>query len=309
MTKDIPNIYKSSSHPWIDSYLEFLLVVKGLAESSVQAYAQDLHNFVAFLESKSYPLQDVTDQSIFLYFLALNQQGLSSRSLTRHLSSLRTFFDYACEQYWLDHNPARLLDGPKVVKYLPEVLTIQEIDMLLAQPNGNSKLGFRDRTILEIMYAAGLRVSEVSNLKPLDFDAQAGILRIWGKGSKERFIPIHETAQNFLSNYLTSWRNLFSPVQDKIFLNRSGSGLSRQGIWKMIKRCAKQAGIKRNIYPHTLRHSFATHLLEGGADLRSVQILLGHADISATEIYTHVQSKRLMEIHKKFHPRSQMQVQ
>jgi len=160
--------------------------------------------------------------------------------------------------------------------------------------------------MLELLYAAGLRVSELVQMKPFDFDPQVGVLRIFGKGSKERLIPIHYAAQEFLQNYLQSWRGQFKPVQDAVFLNRSGKGLTRQAVWKAIKRHALTAGITRNVSPHTFRHSFATHLLEGGADLRTVQLLLGHADIAATEIYTHVQAGRLVQIHRQHHPRSNM---
>jgi integrase/recombinase XerD len=229
---------------------------------------------------------------------------LTSRSLARHLSSLRLFFDYVCEHFQFPNNPARSLDSPKISKFLPDVLTPSEINALIEQTDPTTKLGVRDRTILELMYASGLRVSEVCILRPLDFDPLAGIVKIQGKGDKQRFVPVHQIAQNLINQYLTDWRPLFRPQEETLFLNRSGKSLSRQGIWKMIKRYAKQAHLDKDISPHTIRHSFATHLLEGGADLRTVQTLLGHTDISATEIYTHVQNKRLMNIHKTFHPRS-----
>lgn len=293
------------SHPLVDSYLHYLLVVKGLSENSVQACSQDLKSLLGFLQERSGALEEVDEQTLFLHLISLNQKGLSNRSLARHLSSIRGFFDFSTAQDGTNHNPARLLDSPKLQKQLPEVLSQQEIKSLLLQPDCGSKLGYRDKTILELMYGSGLRVSELCFLRPLDFDPQAGVLRIWGKGSKERLVPIHMLAQDYLSGYLKGWRGSFSPKTDLLFLNRSGAGLSRQGIWKMIKRYALQAGIKRRISPHTLRHSFATHLLEGGADLRTLQVLLGHADISATEIYTHVQRQKLIAIHKKYHPRAE----
>jgi integrase/recombinase XerD len=297
-----------SSHHWIDSYLEHLLVVKGLSEKTIQAYGSDLQIFLNFLEEKDHNLEKVDEQVLFLFLVYLRRKELNNTSLARYLSALRGFYDFVCQQGWLEQNPARLMEAPKLSKLLPEVLSMQEINNLLDQPVLNSKLGFRDRTILEVMYAAGLRVSEVLDLTPLSFDAQTGVLRIWGKGSKERLVPIHDAAQDCLNTYLYSWRNSFWPKEDFLFLNRSGKRLSRQGVWKMIKRYAQQAGVKRAISPHTIRHSFATHLLEGGADLRTVQLLLGHAEISATEIYTHVQEKRLMQIHEEFHPRSRMKV-
>jgi len=288
----------------VDSYIQHLIVSKGLSENSIASYSLDLQSFLEFLDSNSISLEKVNDNDLFLYFLKLRKKDLTSRSLARHLSTLRTFFDFLCERHSLTANPARLLDGPKLPQRLPQLLSIQEVEALMDQPDCSTRLGFRDRTILEVMYGAGLRVSEACNLKPLDFDSQMGILRIWGKGSKERLVPLHTRAQEILSTYLELWRPRFGPKNETAFLNRSGKNLSRQGVWKMIKRAALAAGITRTISPHTLRHSFATHLLEGGADLRTVQILLGHADINATEIYTHIQSKRLLDIHRNFHPRS-----
>ncbi len=292
------------SHPLVDFYLHHLLVVKGLSENSVSACSQDLKALLLFLRERNGTLEEVNEQILFLHMISLNQKGLTNRSLARHLSSIKTFFDFLCEKSRADSNPARLLDTPKLQQQLPEVLSQPEMESMLQQPEYSTKLGFRDRTIMELMYGSGLRVSEICRLRPLDLDPQTGILRIWGKGSKERLVPIHLLAQEYLTGYLQAWRKAFSPKTDLVFLNRSGLGLSRQGIWKMIKRYALQAGIKRRISPHTLRHSFATHLLEGGADLRTLQILLGHEDISTTEIYTHVQSQKLIEIHKKYHPRS-----
>ena len=304
----MPDLTKTAGprpdHPLLDQYLQHLLVVKGLSENSVQAYTRDLQDLLAFLEERSGNLEGVDGQVVFLHLIALNQKGLSNRSLARHLSSIRNFFDYAAGQSALGLNPARLLDTPKIRKGLPEVLTQPEMEALLRQPQTTTRLGFRDRTMLELMYAAGLRVSEVCALRPLDFDQQTGILRIFGKGSKERLVPIHMAAQRYLSSYIEAWRPAFSPQCDLVFVNRSGNGLSRQGIWKLIRKYATMAGIKRRISPHTLRHSFATHLLEGGADLRTLQMLLGHADINATEIYTHVHKQQLVDMHKKYHPRS-----
>jgi integrase/recombinase XerD len=299
---------ETASHPWIDGYLEHLIVVKGLAENSVSSYGSDLREFLMFLLDRGYSLQDAGEQALFLYLLHLNRKGLANRSLARQLSTLRTFFDYACEQGWTGTNPARLLDSPRTGRLLPEILTVEEVERLLAQPDCSTKLGFRDRTMLEVMYAAGLRVSEVCALRPLDFDPQAGVLKLWGKGGKERFVPLHLTAIEYVSSYLEKWRSRLSPVQEAMFLNRSGKTLSRQGLWKLIRKYGLQAGIRRAISPHTLRHSFATHLLEGGADLRTVQLLLGHADIGTTEIYTHIQGQRLRDVHRKYHPRSRMQV-
>jgi len=293
-----------SVHPWVDAWLEHLLVVKGLSENSLAAYAQDLQHFQSFLEERSLPLEEASDQTIFLYLMYLRQRGLTSRSMARHISSLRGFFGHAASESWITASPASLIETPKLPKTLPDVLSKGEMDCLLARPDMETSLGFRDRTMLELLYAAGLRVSELISLSPLDYDPQAGVLRVFGKGDKERLVPIHSLAQDLLARYLSSIRPAFRPVKEFVFLNRSGKGLSRQGVWKLIKRYAVEAGIRKTISPHSLRHSFATHLLEGGADLRTVQLLLGHADIAATEIYTHVQAERLTRIHQSHHPRS-----
>ena len=290
----------------MDAWLENLLVSKGLAENSLTAYAQDLRLFQDFLTGRNVRLEDVTDDTIFLYLMFARQKGLTSRSLARKLASLRGLFAYVVAEGWLAANPAKLIETPKLPKGLPDVLTRQEMNALLAKPLLETNLGFRDRTMLELLYACGLRVSELITLTPLDFDAQAGLLRVFGKGSKERLTPIHSLAQELLSRYIKTVRPAFKPVQDTLFLNRSGKGLTRQAVWKLIKRYARLSGIDKEISPHSLRHSFATHLLEGGADLRTVQILLGHADIAATEIYTHVQADRLIGVHRAHHPRSRV---
>ena len=298
------NSLDPASHPRLDRYLEFLLVVKGLSENSLAAYTQDLESFYAFMDEKSATLEQITSESLFLYLMRLRTRGLKSRSLARHLSSLRGFFFFLQDEGLLPDNPSEFLENPKLPKKLPDFLSVAQVTRILDQPDLGSKLGFRDRVMLELLYAAGLRVSELVGLKPFDFDPQAGLLKVFGKGSKERLVPIHYTAQDFLQTYLETWRPNFKPSQDLIFLNRSGKGLSRQAVWKCIRRYAEKAKIAQHISPHTFRHSFATHLLEGGADLRTVQILLGHADISATEIYTHVRTGRLLKIHREFHPRS-----
>jgi len=299
--RQIEDIYLS---PLLDQYLEHLIVVKGLAQNSIMSYQRDLINFLKFLKDKNMDVKDVDEDTLFLYFLTLKQKGLSNKTLSRALSSIRGFFDFLVADNYLCSNPARLFDGPRFSRSLPDVLTKEEVDRLIESVDINTKLGFRDRTLLEIMYGGGLRVSEVCDLSLFDIDFQTGFLKIRGKGDKERIVPIHLGVQHLLDEYISIWRPRFSPKVDKVFLNRSGFALSRQGIWKLIKRYAKAAGITKSISPHTLRHCFATHLLEGGADLRSVQILLGHSDISTTEIYTHVQTERLIEIHKNCHPRA-----
>lgn len=292
------------THPWVDRFVEHLVVVKGLSENSLAAYETDLRDYLIFLRDLKKDVKKAGQQELFSYLMDMRKHGLKKRSMARHLSTLRGFYSYLVDEGMLNDNPVALLDSPKLSKKLPEFLSIDEVGDILSAPDTSTKLGFRDRTMLELLYAAGLRVSELVNLRPLDYDPQSGILRIWGKGSKERLVPIHQMAQKCLDVYLSTWRNQFKPVDEAVFLNRSGKKLTRQGIWKLIKKYALQAGIRKEISPHTLRHSFATHLLEGGADLRVVQTLLGHADISATEIYTHVQAQRLRRLHDEHHPRS-----
>lgn len=304
MTTDTPSSPPRPVHPWVDRYLEHLIVAKGLAEHSIVAYSTDITDFLIFLNSHNGQLEDVTDDTLFLYLMHLRTRGLASRSLARHLSALRGFFAFAAGESWLPESPAALIENPKLPKLLPDVLSRDEVARLLDAPDTATPLGYRDRTMLELLYAAGLRVSELIGLTLGDYDAQAGLLRVFGKGAKERLTPIHALAREFLAAYLTGVRGAFGPKEPYIFLNRSGKGLTRQAIWKHIKRYALAADVSTRISPHSLRHSFATHLLEGGADLRTVQLLLGHADISATEIYTHVQASRLLAVHRAHHPRS-----
>lgn len=294
------------SHPYIDSYLQFLLVTRGLSENTLTSYETDLRSFLLFLEEKEYRIENVTDQSIFLYIMHLRRGGLNSRSLARHLSALRGFFRYCFDESYLNANPVQYLENPKLPKTLPDVLSVEEVKVILEQPDTTKKLGFRDRAILELLYASGLRVTECVTLKPIDLDLQSGLLRVHGKGSKDRIVPMHNAAMQVLQLYMRDWRPHFAPIENFVFLNRSGKGLTRQAIWKLVQRYVLKAEVHKSVSPHTFRHSFATHLLDGGADLRTVQLLLGHTDISATEIYTHVQADRLRKIHKQFHPRSRM---
>ncbi|MCC8194691.1 MAG: site-specific tyrosine recombinase XerD [Deltaproteobacteria bacterium] len=291
-------------HPVADAYLQHLLVEKGLSENTLTAYANDISDFLSFLATRSFPLEDVTDQTLFLYIVDVRRMGLSGRSLARRLSALRGLFSFACREKVFSANPAEFLENPKFTRSLPEVLTKEEMTAVLNSPDISDRLGFRDRTMLELLYACGLRASELVGLHALNFDRGTNVLRVFGKGAKERLVPVHAEAARFLSDYIAHWRPLFSPKEPALFLNRSGKGLSRVALWKTVQRHVHNAGILRPISPHTFRHSFATHLLEGGADLRAVQLLLGHADISATEIYTHVQAERLAQTHRKYHPRS-----
>ena len=293
-----------ASHPVADRYLEHLVVVRGLSENTTQAYAADISALLAFLDTIGASLETCTQRHLFLFLTHLRARKMAAASLARHLSSVRGLFAFAVQAGLLAEDPSVLLESPKLPAQLPEFLTLAEMDRLLKQPDPSTALGFRDRVMLELLYACGLRISELIGLVLGDFDAQTGILRVVGKRSKERLVPVHYAAQRLLCDYLEHKRAAFKPLQKQIFLNRSGQGLTRQGVWKLVKRYAEAADIRRSISPHTFRHSFATHLLEGGADLRTVQLLLGHASINATEIYTHIQSGRLMRIHEQYHPRS-----
>lgn len=288
---------------WRDS----LLAQQGLSPQTADAYGRDMEHFFQCRKELAGSLLAVPDEEELILYLAwLRAHGQSGKTLARRLSSLRSFFAYAVDQGCVPANPTSLLVNPKLPLHLPEVLSREEMDAILAQPDMHGKCGWRDRCMLELLYASGLRVSELCGLAVPDLDLQRGLVRVFGKGAKERLVPLHSDMQNMLVEYQQQWRPLFSPTGSQLFVNRSGRALTRQYVWKMVKKYALQAGIRRAISPHTFRHSFATHLLEGGADLRSVQLLLGHADISATEIYTHVQADRLLDIHRRFHPRSRM---
>lgn len=288
----------------VDRYLEHLTVERGLSENTLAAYSADITTLLTFLDKVGVALEACTQRDLFLFLTHLRARKLAAASLSRVLSTLRGLFAFGVQQRLLDEDPSLHLENPKHADQLPEFLTREEMNRMLAAPDASTALGYRDKVMLELLYAAGLRISELIGLVLSDFDPQTGILRVFGKRAKERLVPVHFAAQKLLSDYITLRRAEFKPLTQHIFLNRSGKGLTRQGVWKCVKRYAEQAGIRRSISPHTFRHSFATHLLEGGADLRTVQLLLGHAAINATEIYTHIQSGRLMRIHEQYHPRS-----
>ncbi len=275
-------------HEEIDAYLQHLTVIRGLAEKTVEAYGSDLLFFREFLSEVGGDPRRIDEHALFLYMVHLRRKGLKNTSLARNLSSLRGFFEFLVQERFLPSSPAALLDSPKLVRKLPEVLSREEVTALLARPVMTDRLGVRDRTMLELLYACGLRVSELAALAVPDFDPQAGLLRVVGKGSKERYVPLHDSAVGLFLSYLRQWRPLFGPKVDMAFLNRSGLGLSRQGIWKLLRRYALEAGINRPVSPHTLRHSFAAHMLNSGADIKNVQELLGHANISTTQVYQQV---------------------
>ena len=262
------------SQEWVN----FLLAQKGFSENTVSAYKQDLETLDFFLTQSKISLEHIDEDYLLLFSAFLSKRGDSKRTIARRLSCIRQFFAWLFEEEYIQENPAELLDTPKIPLYLPEVLSLKEIQSLLSSPDITTKLGKRDQAILHLLYASGLRVSELINVLPTDIDFQRGIIRVFGKGKKERTISIlHYLALQILTDYLKNTRQLFIkddiPVDSTLFLNRSGKKLTRQAIWKLIKRYTLLAKIKGIVSPHTLRHSFATHLLEGGADLRTVQVL------------------------------------
>ncbi|OEU59969.1 MAG: site-specific tyrosine recombinase XerD [Desulfuromonadales bacterium C00003094] len=290
----------------LDAFLNYLTVEKGLAANTLDAYGRDLARYVGFLLEQEVMQPDQVTASLVLGFLAsLKKAGLSSRSRARTLVALRTFHRFLLVEGYATGNPTGQIQAPRILSGLPKTLSSEEVERLLASPVGDSYLDRRDRAMFEVLYATGLRVSELVGLKVSDLQLDVGYLTAFGKGGKQRIVPLGESALDELRNYLDIGR----PLLDKgwgsliLFLNRSGNGLTRQGFWKIIKRRGIQAGIRKNITPHTLRHSFATHLLDNGADLRAVQTMLGHADISTTQIYTHVTRERLKRLHAQIHPR------
>lgn len=294
-------------HEQIEDYLHYLRVERGLSENTIKSYRQDLEEAGAFFDKHAGTIAKV-DQFVILNFLeSLQKQNKARNTIIREVSTLRRFFQYLVQFHVIKDDPMLKVDSPKKAQTLPDVLTVAEVNKLLSMPDVHKKLGIRDRAILETLYATGLRVSELVNLKLGDLHLPMNLLQTIGKGDKERIIPISDVAINWLNHYLKTTRvQLLSGKSNTeyVFLNAHGRRLTRQAIWQMIKKYVKQAGIKRHVTPHTLRHSFATHLLENGADLRIVQELLGHSDISTTQIYTHVSHKHLTEVYNKFHPRA-----
>ena len=289
----------------IDNYIHYLKVERALSANTLTSYRQALVIAVAYFKKKVNSWQEV-DQYLILDFLdELNQEERSRNTVIHMVSTLRKFFLYLQRYKVINDDPMAKIDSPKKATVLPDVLTVNEVNNLLEQPNLNKPLGIRDRAIMETMYATGMRVSELVNLKVGDLHLTMSMLQILGKGDKQRIVPISAVAIEWLDQYLNSVRpNLVKKKTDYVFLNARGGQLSRQAIWQMLKKYVTSTTITKKITPHTLRHSFATHLLENGADLRIVQEMLGHSDISTTQIYTHVSSHHLSDVYNQFHPRA-----
>jgi integrase/recombinase XerD len=292
--------------PHVKSFLSFLKLEKTLAANTVASYAFDLERLRAFLSQRSVAgLADVTPDILHEYIRALFDVGFAATSIRRTLSSLRAYFSFVVSEGFLQQDPTELLESPKSSRYLPAVLDVREIARILESVDTRRRGGTRDRAMLETLYATGMRVSELSGLTMERVGATDGLVRVTGKGSKERLVPIGDTALAWITRYCAAERHLFSKphTDNTVFLNIRGRKLSRMAIWRIIRKYVRAAGIKKKVSPHTFRHSFATHLLEGGADLRAVQEMLGHSNIVTTEIYTHVDREYLKEVHKSFHPR------
>ncbi|MBW3670164.1 MAG: site-specific tyrosine recombinase XerD [Acidobacteria bacterium] len=290
---------------WLPLYLDYLDVEKGLADNSIQSYRRDLRHFGHFLQERSIETERVDRLVIVRYFQTLRNSGIAARSVARTLAAMRGFYRFLVAEKHLDHDPTENIENPKLWSNLPKTMQSEEVESLLAAPDRSTSIGLRDHAMLELLYATGLRVSELVSVRIEDLVLDSGFLRTIGKGSKERIVPFGDRARDAIVAYLEHGRNDFerrpSPY---LFLTNRGKPPTRQSVWLRIVKYARDAGIRARISPHMLRHSFATHLLENGADLRSVQMMLGHADISTTQIYTHISKARLQRIYEQFHPRA-----
>lgn len=288
----------------IDRFLNYIRVEKGLSENTVSSYRRDLIKFEQFAGKR--PLSDLGRADVRKFMRRLYDSGLGARSVARHLVSLRSFFRFLLKEGRLEHDVTADIDSPQIGMRLPKHLALDEVETLLQQPDLATPAGLRDKAMLELLYATGLRVSELVSLRVADFDLNMGILRCLGKGGKERLIPVGKSALSAVEAYLRHGRSQFLKRGEShyLFLNHRGEPLSRVGFWKIIRRYGRTASIATSITPHVVRHSFATHLLERGADLRSIQLMLGHSDISTTQIYTHVIKERLKQVYQTYHPRA-----
>jgi len=290
----------------IDQYMNYLTIEKGLSANTIESYNRDLIRYWDFLKANQIDQVSESDTAVILkYLIEIRNEGLSAKSRARHIVTLRGFYRFLVQENVLKKDPSATIDLPKTGLRLPDFLSVQDVRKLLEVPNSGKPKGIRDSAMLELLYAAGLRVSELIRLELGSLYLEAGFIRVFGKGSKERVVPIGEYARKKLETYIKTARPvLLKNTPSKfLFVARAGNPLTRQGFWKVLKQYARLSGIQKKITPHSLRHSFASHLLEGGADLRSVQVMLGHSDISTTQIYTHVAHDHLKNMHKKFHPR------
>lgn len=296
---------------FFEDYTHYLSIERGLADNTIENYLRDLISFYTYIKDK-YAIDEnnyeAIDKEVILgYFRHLKKEDMKATSQSRHLASLKSYFHFLLREKKIDKDPTGILDSPKHKKTLPIVLSLEEVEVLLETPDLSTPLGFRDRCMLELLYGCGLRISELITLSITDINLELGFIRCFGKGNKERIIPLGEIGLDFIKEYLETTRPLLvkgNTREKTLFLNNRGKGMTRQGFFKILKNYGLKAGIKKTFSPHTLRHSFATHLLENGADLRSVQEMLGHSDIGTTQIYTHLTVKHIKRIYDETHPRA-----
>jgi integrase/recombinase XerD len=292
---------------FVNEFINYLAVERGLAQNTLESYGRDLRQFQTYLVSSQIDIvKDSNRSTILAYLNSLQTKGRAVSTISRNLAAIKSFYQYLVRERYLEKDPAANLESPKLEKKLPKILTIVEVEELLKQPNTYTPTGLRDKAMLELLYATGIRVSELISLNISDVNLDMGYIKCYGKGAKERIVPLGSIAAKCVQEYINKGRSKLVRTYEEpaLFVNHHGNRLTRQGFWKIIKRYAREANITKEITPHTLRHSFATHLLENGADLRSVQEMLGHADISTTQIYTHVTKNRLKEVYDKAHPRA-----
>lgn len=291
----------------VDEFLYYLVVERGLAENTLASYNSDLQQFLQYLEnSRVKSLREVNHGLLVAYLVKMQQEGRAPATISQHLAALKAFYHFLLKERLVDSDPTANLESPRQTKKLPQVLTVDEVERLLSQPRPDTPAGLRDKAMLELLYATGLRVSELVALNVDQVNLEGEFVRCLGKGSRERVVPMGQVACFHVRTYLENGRGklIKKKMEPALFVNQHGRRLSRQGCWKILKGYARAANLKKEITPHTLRHSFATHLLENGADLRSVQELLGHADIGTTQIYTHLTRKKIREVYDRTHPRA-----
>jgi len=292
---------------FLENFLDYITLERGLSINTRKAYADDLAQFLSRLDQKGVTsLDQVSRKQILDHLMAMKARGMSTNSISRHLVSIKVFFRYLQQEGLLEKNITDTMDSPRLWKILPDTLSKKEVVDLLDAPSKRKPLGVRDRAILEMLYATGMRVSELANLKTPNLHLDEGYIRVIGKGRKERVIPVAKNSADILMHYIEEVRPLLSdnPKMQHVFITQREKGLTRQRLWQIIKEQTRNAGIMKNVTPHTLRHSFASHLLENGAPLRVIQEMLGHVDIATTQVYTHVNPERLKSIHQQFHPRA-----
>lgn len=292
----------------IEDYLHYLTIERGLSLNTRKSYERDLTQYYEFIQQKQCTSwQDIDRYTVVSFLESMQKANKSAATITRMISSLRRFHQFLRQERFTDHDPMQHIETPKKVQKLPDTLSLSEVERLIDTPDTRTLLGIRDRAILEVMYATGLRVTELIQLRLSDIHLSMALLQTLGKGDKERIVPLGDLAIKWIDSYLADVRPVLTkknPDEVALFVNSKGKQLTRQGIWKNLKQIVQLAGINKTVTPHTLRHSFATHLLENGADLRTVQELLGHADISTTQIYTHITKKRMTDVYKQYFPRA-----